>query len=168
MTTKKRPTNPSTLTGSPESKRIAAMVLEVLSGTRTTTDASQVLGITLARYYQLEVRALQGLLTALEPMRRGKHRRPEQEVDRLQRENDRLQRDAGRLQALLRASQRAVGILTPPRPEKSKLGGKRKKRPTARALRAVAALRTGPDETTTLPAGKAEPKPEARGTSAGA
>ncbi len=167
MKTKKPTTNPATLTGSAESKRSAAMILEVLSGTKTTIDASQTLGVTLARYYQLEARALQGVLTALEPKRRGKQMDPGHELDRLRRDSERLQREVTRLQALLRASQRAIGIVTPARPEKSKLGGKRKRRPTARALRAVTALRTGQADTTS-PAGRTEPKPEARGPAAGA
>lgn len=167
MKTKPRTTSPSTLTGSTESKRTAAMVLEVLSGTRTTLDASKALGVTLARYYQLEARALQGVLTALEPKRRGKRSDPAHEIDRLRGDSERLQREVTRLQALLRASQRAIGIITPPRPEKSRLGGKRRRRPTARALRAVTALRTGQEETTS-PAGRTEPKPEVRGPAAGA
>lgn len=167
MKTKPRKTTPSTLTGSNESKRTAAMVLEVLSGTRTTIDAAKALDVTLARYYQLEARALQGVLTALEPKRRGKRADPGHEIDRLRSDSERLQRDVIRLQALLRASQRAIGIVAPARPEKSRLGGKRRKRPTARALRAVTALRTGQDEITS-PAGRTEPKPEVRGPQAGA
>jgi len=167
MKTKKQVTNHGTLTGSTESKRMAAVVLEVLSGTKTTIDASRALGVTLARYYQLEARALQGVLTALEPKKRGKRTDPGHEVDRLRRDSERLQREVTRLQALLRASQRAIGIVTPPRPEKSRLGGKRRRRPTARALRAVTALRTGQDEATS-PAGRTEPKPEARGPVVGA
>ena len=167
MKTKNRSTRPAALTGSTEAKRSAAFVLEVLSGTKTTIDASRELGVTLARYYQLEARALQGVLTALEPKRRGKRTDPGHEIDRLRRDSERLQREVTRLQALLRASQRAIGIVTPPRPDKSRLAGKRRRRPTARALRAVTALRTGQAETV-APAGRTEPKPEARGPAAGA
>jgi len=167
MRNKQNATGSATLTGSTEAKRAAALVLEVLSGTKTTIDASKALGVTLARYYQLEARALQGVLTALEPKRRGKRTDPGHEIDKLRRDSDRLQREVTRLQALLRASQRAIGIMAPPRPGKSRLGGKRKRRPTARALRAVTALRTGQDESV-APAGRNEPKPEARGPAAGA
>lgn len=149
-----RTTHPSALTGSQESKKQAAAILEVLSGTTTTVDASRALGITLARYYQLESRALQGVLTALEPRKRGKRTDPTHELGRLRRDNDRFQRDVTRLQALLRASQRAIGLTTPKGPDKSKLGGKRQRRPTARALRAVEALRTG--QGTEAPAAEAE------------
>jgi hypothetical protein len=168
MKSEHKATRPTTLQGSTESKRIAALVLEVLSGTKTTIDASRALGVTLARYYQLEARALQGVLTALEPKRRGgKRTDPGREIEQLRRDSERLQREVIRLQALLRASQRAIGIVAPARPDKSRLSGKRKKRPTARALRAVAALRTGQEDTTS-PAGRTESKPEARGPVAGA
>ena len=40
MKAKKQTTSPATLAGSAEAKRSAAMVLEVLSGTKTTIDAS--------------------------------------------------------------------------------------------------------------------------------
>lgn len=143
-----RKPHPAHLTGSAESKKHAAVILEVLSGTTTTLDASRSLEITLARYYQLESRALQGILTALEPKKRGKLSDPSHEMDRLHRDNERLRREVTRLQALLRAAQRAIGVSIPKTPDKSKLDGKRKRRPTARALRAVEALRTGQDSAT--------------------
>jgi hypothetical protein len=57
-------TVPPSLDGSREARRLAAAVLEVLAGVRSPSDAARVLGLSLARYYQLEQRALAGLVTA--------------------------------------------------------------------------------------------------------
>ncbi len=66
-----KPTGPGALKGSPEARRQAALILEVLCGVRTATDASKAMGIALPRYYVLETRALQGFILALEPLPRG-------------------------------------------------------------------------------------------------
>lgn len=151
MTARVRKAHPATLTGSAESKKQAAVILEVLSGTMTTVDAGHALGISLQRYYQLESRALQGMLQALEPKKRGKRADPVRETETLRHENERLRRDVTRFQALLRASQRAMGLTAPRAPDKRKLSGTRKRRKTARALRVVEALRTGGDESAETP-----------------
>src|SRR6516164_6368790 len=57
-----------------EAKRLAAAVLEVLAGTRGPSEAAAALSISLPRYYQLEGRALEGLLAACEPRRGGRAR----------------------------------------------------------------------------------------------
>ena len=145
-----RPMGAGALTGSAEAKRQAAVILEVLSGLRRTEDGSVAMKVALPRYYVLETRALQGMISALEPRPKGRQRRPEDEIAALARERDRLQRELGRAQSLVRASQRALGIPQPPKDDdKSKLGangtgGRRKKRRAAvRALRTVRALRKG-------------------------
>ncbi|QVL31033.1 hypothetical protein KIH39_19585 [Telmatocola sphagniphila] len=51
----------------PQAKRLASVILEVLAGARTPTDAATAVGISLPNYYQVETRALQGLLKACEP-----------------------------------------------------------------------------------------------------
>ena len=145
MTARARKAHPAVLSGSEASKKQAAVILEVLSGTTTTVDGSRSLGISLPRYYQIESRALQGMLTALEPRKRGKRSEPTHELEQLRRDNERLRRDVTRFQALLRASQRAIGLTAPKALDKSKLAGKRRRRKTARALRVVEALRTGQD-----------------------
>ncbi len=129
-----------------EARQIAAALLEVLAGARTPTDAASALGVSLPRYYALEARALEGFLKACERRARGPRRSPERELSRLRREGERLERDVARYQALLRASQRAVGLRSPePIPPKREGSGKRrrKRRPVARALRAVGVLRSG-------------------------
>ena len=136
------------LIGSAEAKRQAAVILEVLSGLRRTEDASAAMKVSLPRYYLLETRALQGLITALEPRPKGRQRRPEDEIAQLLKEKGRLQRELGRTQALVRASQRALGIPQVPKEEDGgKLGktGRRKRRATIRAVRTVRALRRGLD-----------------------
>jgi hypothetical protein len=144
--------------GSAEAKRQAAVILEVLSGLRRTEEASEAMKVTLARYYVLETRALQGLIAALEPRPKGRQRRPEDEIAALRRDNDRLQRELSRTQALVRASQRAMGIPQAPKAEdRRKLGGpgRKKRRATVRARRTVKLLRAGLEET--KPEGRPEP-----------
>ena len=119
--------------------------LEVLGGLRTPS-ASTVLGVSVQRYYILEVRALQGLHAALDAKPRpGGQPSPETALRRVVAERDRLQRELLRAQALLRVAQRAVGLPPPaqPTPKAGKAGkGKRKVRtPTVRARRAADTLR---------------------------
>jgi hypothetical protein len=121
-----------------EARRVAAMVLEVLAGARTPTEAAQALAVCLPRYYQLETRALRGLLSACEPMAKGRQPNPAHELARLQRDKERLQREVLRQQALVRAAQRGVGLPAPPPP--SKKPGKKTRRRLARALNVAARL----------------------------
>ena len=53
--------------GSAGARRKAMVILEVLGGVRTPTDAAEELGIPTPRYYQWEERAVEGLVSALEP-----------------------------------------------------------------------------------------------------
>src|SRR5277367_3066829 len=125
------------LEGSAEAKRLAAAILEVLAGMRGPSEAAKVLGISLARYYQLETRALAGLLAGCEPRRRGGRKGPT-ELSALRQECERLRRDCARQQALVRAAQRTVGLAPPAVEEPPASTGsskkRRKRRPTARAL----------------------------------
>jgi hypothetical protein len=167
-----RPSGPKTLTGSKEAKRQAAVVLEVLSGLRGPTEGSQAMGVSLSRYYQLETRALQGLITALEPRPKGRQRTAEQERDVLERDKRRLERDVARLQALLRAAERSVGIPPSPKPAKGsklrgKSQGKRVRRTTVvRARKAIEVLRRDAEPTETSALMKNHNKPATK-TSAG-
>jgi hypothetical protein len=134
------------LEGSAEAKRLAAAILEVLAGMRGPSEAAKVLGISLARYYQLETRALAGLLAGCEPQRRGGRKGPT-ELSALRQECERLRRECARQQALIRAAQRTVGLAPPPAappppPSSGNAGRKRRKRrPRARALKVAALLR---------------------------
>ncbi|HUC76144.1 MAG TPA: hypothetical protein VMS04_12665 [Vicinamibacterales bacterium] len=167
--TSARPTGPKALDGSADAKKQAAVILEVLAGAKTTTEGSQALGVSLPRYYVLETRALQGILLALEPRPRGKRVSQAAELDHVKQDKTRLEREVTRLQALLRASQRSIGIVEPKPNPGRKIGrtGRRTRRGTARALRAVSALRTG-ETPTTHPAETTESRPETKAPPAGA
>jgi hypothetical protein len=120
---------------------LAAAILEVLAGTRTPTEAAQTVGISLPRYYVLENRAVQSMLVACERRSTGRVQTAESALAALQRECEQLRRECARLQALLRAAQRTIGLAAPVASKPEKNGKRRRKRrPTARALRAVARL----------------------------
>jgi hypothetical protein len=151
---------------SAEARRLAAAIVEVLAGFRTTTEAAQGLGVSVARYYQMEVRALDGLVRACEP-RRG--RRAGNDLALLQRECERLRHECARQQALMRATRRTVGLADTAAAPPSEPRLKRRRRPTARALKVVRELRTEAadaparqSETAndSSPAAEVEPTPE--------
>lgn len=159
-----------------EARRLGSLVLEVLGGLRTPVEAAIAAGVSTPRYYQLEVRAIQGLVQALEPLPKGRQRRPEQEIESLKAEVDRLKRDLLRQQSLLRMAQRAVGLQSAQAQrkeleKKDKATGKRnRKRRTAkvRAKKAVAKLREGEPSKPPKPPSKtiATPPPSAKTKSA--
>jgi hypothetical protein len=145
-----------------EARRLAAVILEVLAGERTPTEAAETIGVSVPRYYALEGQALEGLLKACEPRPRGPRHSLEREISQLQAEIERLEREGARSVALLRATRRTVGLPSAERDREKKpaAGAKgekkrRKRRPTARALRAAKLLRSReeaaekPVETTT-------------------
>jgi hypothetical protein len=124
-----------------EARQLAAAILEVLAGAQAPGDAARALGLSLARYYQLERRALAGLVAACENRRRKGRVPPGGELAALRRECERLRRECHRHQALVRAARRAVGLAPAPPPEPPAEGRpRRKRRPTARALRMAALL----------------------------
>ncbi len=127
---------------SAEAKRLAAAILEVLAGVRTPAAAAQVLNLSLPRYYQLEGRALHGMLAACEPRPLGRVKTSASALAALQRECEQWRRECVRQQALVRATQRAIGLAAPP-PAKTDGSKRRKRRPTARALKVVDGLRDG-------------------------
>jgi hypothetical protein len=120
---------------------LAAVILEVLAGLRTPTQAAQASNISVPRYYQLETRAMAALVTACEPQPKGRRRGPVQEVVALQKDNERLRQEVGRQQSLVRLAQRSIGIAAPAPPTKSKVRRQR----TARALVAARRLRDAAD-----------------------
>lgn len=137
-----RSSGPRIAGGTGDSRRIAAAILEVLGGARLPADAAESLGVSQARYYSLESRALEGLVQACEPRPKGRQRTPESKAILMEREVARLNRDNARLQALVRVARRAAGLAEVP-DRKKEAGGKRRRRrkAVARALRAVAVLR---------------------------
>lgn len=132
---------------SKEAKRLAAVLLDVLAGTRTPTQAAETLGVSLPRYYQLEDRGLNGLLAACETRPRGRQANAQTHVHALTKENDRLKRELGRYQSLVRLTQRTVGVPPPtPAKEKPTTGKRRKRRATVRAMRRADRLREEANE----------------------
>jgi hypothetical protein len=133
-----------------EARRLAAAILEVLAGVRTPAQAAAALGLSLPRYYQVEGRALHGLVTACEARPRGRAPGVDKELSTLRRQQQRLQREVARQQALVRLAQRAVG-LPPPAPPPGNARGKKRRRPTARALRVAQHLRGQADDAAAAP-----------------
>lgn len=145
-----------------DAQRVAAAILEVLAGVRTPTEAAAAVSLSVPRYYLWEQRALEGLVRACEPRPQGKAASERHQIAVLEKEVARLRQDCARQQALVRASQRTIGLATSPSPAAkaaAKSGGKlaakaaeaaggkakRKRRPMARALKAVAALQATPE-----------------------
>src|ERR1700678_2763200 len=85
----KRPRNTAPLApgASKDAKRLAAAVLEVLAGLRTPFQAAEAIGRSEAGYYQLEARALRGLLEACVSKPKGRQANPAGGLVQLQREN---------------------------------------------------------------------------------
>jgi hypothetical protein len=148
-------TPPTNATGaSREARRLAAVLLDVLAGARTPPEAAEVLGVSLPRYYQLEDRGLTGLVAACVARPRGRQANAETELHALTKENARLKKELARYQALVRLTQRTVGV-PPPAPAKAAGHKKRKRKPTVRAMRRAERLRqeaeAGAGEPTTGP-----------------
>jgi hypothetical protein len=144
-----------------EAKRAAAVILEVLAGVRTPTAAAAALAIRLPRYYLLEQRAVQGLVSACEPRPRGRVMSADRRLGRLERELAVTRRELGRQQALARTTQRAVGLVATFSPAstvtskvKGESGGpkRRQRKPSVRALRAARLLQTADSGSGTGPA----------------
>jgi hypothetical protein len=131
---------------SAQAKRLAAAILEVLAGVRTTTDAATAVGLSLTRYYQVENRALAGLVRACEPSPRGRQPSEQRELVTLRRTQERLQRDLARQQTLARLAQRSLGLAAPAATPVAKANGKkpRRRKPVARALQVATRLGAAP------------------------
>jgi hypothetical protein len=127
--------------GTSDANRVAIAILEVLAGVRSPIEAAEALEISVPRYYQLETRALDAMVSACEPRPKGRQRSAEGQIASLQREVDRAQRECARQQALARVAQRSVGLKALPPAASKGDKGRKKRRPTIRALKAADALR---------------------------
>lgn len=137
---------------SPEGKRRAAVVLEVLAGVRSPQQAAEVLGLSLPGFYQLEDRATLQLQLGCEARPRGRQANGESKAAALAKEVERLKQEVGRYQALLRLTQRTVGVPPAAAPAKA-AGARRKRKPVVRAMRRAERLRAEAEQ----PAGKDVP-----------
>lgn len=126
--------------GSTDARRVALLILEVLGGMRTPTDAASVLGVSTTRYYGLEATALEAMVKSCERRPPGRARTQDGEIAALKAKLAQLERECARRQALIRLSQRALGVSKPAAPEPASAGKRRRKRPAVRALKAAAQL----------------------------
>lgn len=132
------------LEGSREALRRVTIMLEVLSGLRGPTEGAKALDINLTHYYSLESKALQGMISALERRPPGRPRkRAEEQIAELETELATLKTELARAHALVRQSQRALGLreatATKP-PAAKKKRSKRRGKP--RATKVAERLRT--------------------------
>ena len=95
---RQQPMGAKAVRGSDAARRQAALLLEAWSGVRTTQSASEAMGVAVTRFYQLEARALQMLVSAMEPRSRGRQTSPANELVKLKAEKQRLVRDVERFQ----------------------------------------------------------------------
>jgi len=145
---RQRPAGPHTLKGSAVARKSATLILEALTGLRTTQETADAMGIALARYNVLETRALEGFICALEPRARGRQRTSEHEIRDLKAEVVTLERELRRYQALHRTAQRALGV---PRSEgggKSKKKAAKRRRKQTRGERILRVMKTTDDALT--------------------
>lgn len=129
--------------GTSEANRQAIAILEVLAGERSPSEAAVSVGLSLVRYFQIETRALEGMVAALEPRPKGKPPSLDGRVKELEKQLDRAHRESARQQALVRIARRNFGL--PVTSNKDKPGkdktGRKKRRPVVRALKVVRSLR---------------------------
>jgi hypothetical protein len=134
---------------SPEARRAAAAILEVLGGVRTPASAAAALGIRLPRYYLWEQRAVEGLIAACQPRPRGRTISADRRLAQLERQLALCQRELARHQALARTAQRALGLTAAVSSSSASTGKgqpassgarKRRRKPSVRALRAARLL----------------------------
>ncbi len=142
---------PAERIGSERARRIAAVILDVLAGNRTPSEAAKSLELSLARYYTLEQQGIVGLIAACEPRPTGPTPDPERDLTLAQADNRRLQQALMRQQALVRATQRSLGVAPPPIRAVVEPGKRRKRRPVVRALRAIKRLENRESPNATVP-----------------
>ena len=99
------------------------VILEVLAGGCTPTEAATRLGLSLPRYYQLEARAVEGLVCACQPKPLGKQPSPDTRLAALEKQLRQVQRECARQQALVRATQRSASLSLPAKPTATKPHG---------------------------------------------
>lgn len=144
------PKPPPAVAASSQARRIATVLLEVLAGLRATGSAAKELGVTPMRYYQLEERAIGGLIAACEPRPSGMQpeRRDALELASLREQVRQQAQELNQARSVLRTTRRQLGVVTTPGPI-AVAAGRRKdgkptkakvRRPTVRALTMVRRL----------------------------
>lgn len=141
-----RKSNPSLAglgkSGDAETNQRAATILEVLAGLRTPGQAAEALKISVNYYYVLERKALDGLVTACRPLPKGPPgKSPQRRLEELEQRLRQCQNENQRQAALVRATQRAVGLPAPAAPKPSGKPGAKGSKQRRRRLASVRALR---------------------------
>jgi hypothetical protein len=146
MSPKGKSKGPNVSAGSPEARKTASAILEVLAGTITPSDAASAIGISMPKYYMLEARALNSMIEACEPRSKGRVVSPTSRMEALEKELNALKQANARQLTLLRAARRSIGY-TPKEKSSAPSDGKRHRtvKPSVRALKVIAALRKPPE-----------------------
>jgi len=127
----------SDLEASPQARKHACVLLEVLSGLKGPGEAAEALSISLPRYYVLEARALEGFVKALEPRERGPGPASiESRLAQARKESETLRRELTRTQSMLRLARKAAGLPSEKRSPSGK-GKKPKRRKVNRTRRVM-------------------------------
>ena len=124
--------------GSKTARKTASLVLQVWCGELHPSEAAAALEVGVPRYYQIEKKAYKGVIAACEPQeRRGRQKSEVKIIAELKTENAALLRDLKRAQALARLSQKAGGVATvvAQAKKRSEKNGRKRRRPTNRALK---------------------------------
>ncbi len=173
------PKPPPEVAASSQARRIAAVLLEVLAGLRATGSAAKELGITPMRFYQIEERAIGGLIAACEPRPSGlqPERRDALELASLREQVRKQAQELNQARSVLRTTRRQLGVATAPEPIAVKPGTRKDgkptkakvRRPTVRALTMVrrlmkadataAAASDGAASTASAPGATSTPEP---------
>lgn len=132
---------------SEEARRRAAAILEVLGGLRSPAQAAEDLGCSLPRYFVFERRAMAGLVAALDRAGHKRLRSERRDLAERDRRIAELARENARLSALVRATQRSVGLNAPKAPARPTEPGKRMRKPRSRARTIARLLRKPPEAT---------------------
>lgn len=124
----------------PASRKQAAAVLEVLAGLRTPQQAADALGLSLPTYFNLETRALRGLISACAPRTPGREPSLAPQLHQARARLAQMEKELGRYRALLRSAQRSAGLAAAPEPDVKARGRGKRKKPAVRAMRVIQLL----------------------------
>lgn len=171
-----KPRPPPEAIATPQARRTAAVLLEVLAGLRATGSAAKELGITPMRFYQIEERAIGGLIAACEPRPSGMppERRDAVELARLRAQVRQQAQELNQTRSVLRTTRRQLGVASAPEPVVVRAGKPRKdgrptkakiRRPTVRALTMVRRLLRADATAAQAPNGATSTAPPPRATS---
>jgi len=143
MSPKGKSKGPKVTAGSQEARQIASVILEVLAGVTTPADAAVALGMSMPKYYTLEVRSLNAMIESCEPKPKGRVQTPASKMEAMEKEMKGLKQSQARQQALLRAARRAMGLTPKVEKKPAPANGKRRRasKPSPRALKVVQLLK---------------------------